>query len=179
MSAPRGYTLVELLVALALAAILFGIAIPAASGALESTRAATVESNLLASLTRALQRAAVTGTRSVLCPSRDGARCSDGPDWSGGWIAFLDRDGDRERDLEETLLCAEPALPGRVRLRSSTGRTRIVFQGNGGNAGSNVTFTLCDGRGPTRARSLVLSNTGRLRHGTPSAASVAATCVND
>ena len=46
-----------------------------------------------------------------------------------------------------------------------------------GNAGSNVTFTLCDGRGASHARTLVLSNAGRLRHGVPSAAGIAATCV--
>jgi type IV fimbrial biogenesis protein FimT len=53
-----------------------------------------------------------------------------------------------------------------------------VFQGNGGNAGSNVTFTLCDGRGPGRAKTLVLSNQGRFRHGTPSPAALAATCAS-
>jgi type IV fimbrial biogenesis protein FimT len=40
----------------------------------------------------------------------------------------------------------------------------------GGNAGSNATFTLCDRRGARGAVALVLSNGGRLRAGTPSAA---------
>jgi type IV fimbrial biogenesis protein FimT len=177
MNASRGYTLIELMIAVAIAAVLGAVALPAFSGALEASRSSSVETSLLASLTRSIHRAAITGTRSVLCPSLDGAQCSDGPDWSGGWIAFLDRNGDRERGLDETLLLSEPALPGKVRLRTSVGRTRIVFQGNGGNAGSNVTFTLCDGRGPARARTLVLNNVGRLRHGTPSAESAAAACA--
>jgi type IV fimbrial biogenesis protein FimT len=62
------------------------------------------------------------------------------------------------------------ALGGRVHLRSTTGRTRLVFQPNGGNAGSNVTFTLCDGRGPAKAVTLVLANSGRLRTGQPTEA---------
>ena len=45
-----------------------------------------------------------------------------------------------------------------------------MFQPNGGNVGSNVTFTLCDGRGVEKAVTLVLANNGRLRSGTPSAA---------
>lgn len=175
----RGFTLMELLIALAIVGILASVAIPAFSGAMEAARSASTEANLLASLTRSIERAALTGTRSVLCPSIDAFACSSGPDWSGGWIAFLDRDGDRERNASESLIVTESALPGNVRLRTSVGRTRIVFQGNGGNAGSNVTFTLCDGRGPARAKTLVLNNEGRLRHGTPSAASVAATCPSN
>ena len=54
-----------------------------------------------------------------------------------------------------------------MHLRSTAGRTRLVFQPNGGNAGSNVTFTLCDGRGAATATTLVLANDGRLRAGTP------------
>jgi type IV fimbrial biogenesis protein FimT len=62
-------------------------------------------------------------------------------------------------------------------MRSTEGRKRIVFQAHGGNAGSNVTFTLCDGRGPAKAQTLVLNNQGRMRYGTPSAEAIALTCV--
>lgn len=174
----HGFTLIELLVTVAIALVLAMVALPAFSGALEATRAGAAEAQLLASLTRAVNRSAVTGTHAVLCPSEDGRSCRRGPDWSQGWIAFLDPDLDRERSPEEPLFASETALPGKVRLRSSSGRTRIVFQGNGGNAGSNVTFTLCDGRGAEHARTLVLNNRGGLRHGTPSAASIAATCAD-
>ena len=176
MDTSRGFTLIELMLALAVVGVLMGIAVPAVTGAMEASRSAETEMSLLTSLTRSIQRAAITGTHSVLCPSQDGIACTDGPDWSSGWIAFLDRNVNRERDAGETLIASEMALPGQVRLRSSVGRTRIVFQGNGGNAGSNVTFTLCDGRGPSRAKTLVLNNQGRLRHGTPSANALAATC---
>ena len=113
----------------------------------------------------------------MLCPSADGQACAEGPDWSRGWIVFMDRNADRERHPAETLLLAEGPLPGKVRLRSTAGRTRIVFQGNGGNAGSNVTFTLCDGRGEAHAETVVLNNRGRLRYGTPTAAAAAAACL--
>jgi type IV fimbrial biogenesis protein FimT len=64
-----------------------------------------------------------------------------------------------------------------VHLRSTEGRTRIVFQGNGGSGGSNVSFTLCDGRGPARAQGLVLANFGRLREAVPSPQNLAAACA--
>ena len=76
----------------------------------------------------------------------------------------------------ERVLRVEPALAGRVRLHSTVGRTRIVFQGNGGNVGSNATFTLCDGRGPARARALIMGNAGTLRDGVATQANLDATC---
>jgi type IV fimbrial biogenesis protein FimT len=178
MKTQRGLTLIELLIALAVLGVLFGVAVPAFSGGLEAARASDARAGLLASLMTAQGKAAITGAHGVLCPSFDGANCDDSPDWSTGWLVFLDSNGSREVEGGEQILHVQAPLSGRVHLRSTVGRTRIVFQGNGGNAGSNVTFTLCDGRGPSRARALIMSNTGGLRDDVPSAAGIAATCVN-
>lgn len=172
----NGFTLIELLVTLAILGVLLGVALPGVSGALEAARASDAKSGLLTSVMSAASKAGITGRHAVLCPSRDGSVCDASPDWSQGWIVFVDRDENRERDPEETLVFRQPRLAGKVRLRSTEGRTRIVFQANGGNAGSNVTFTLCDGRGPARAESIVLNNRSRLRYGTPSDTAIAATC---
>ena len=177
MESQRGLTQIELLLALLVAAALAGVGVPAFTGSLEGARAASARGDLLASLSTAATRAGISGNRAVLCPSRDGRHCSDDPDWSGGWLVFSDPNASRELDGGERVLRVQAPLPGRVRLRSTAGRVRIVFQGNGGNAGSNVTFTLCDGRGPSRARTLVVSNDGRLRDGAPSATGIAETCV--
>ena len=171
------FTLIELLLAVAVLGILLGFAVPGFANAMEAARAQEAKSALLASITRSISRAAITGRRAVLCPSSDGQACGEGFDWSHGWIAFLDRNANRERDAGETLLVHQQALPGKVQLHSTSGRTRIVFQGNGGNAGSNVTFTLCDGRGPAKAETVVLNNRGGLRYGTPKPEAAAAACL--
>jgi type IV fimbrial biogenesis protein FimT len=176
MKSQHGLTLIELLIAMSIAAILFGIAAPALSGAIASGRAAGVRADLLASLATAGTRSGTSGTRVVLCPTIDAENCSDDTDWSQGWLVFMDPNANRELDGGERLLHLQPPLPGHVHLRSTEGRTRIVYQANGVNVGSNVTFTLCDGRGPSRAISLVIANFGRLRDGIPGPEAVAATC---
>ena len=162
----HGFTLIEALIVLAIASVLVGVAVPAWSAAVEGAHAASTRGALLETLTRSISHAAVAGSEVVLCPG-DSSGCRDTVDWSGGWIAYADLDGNRQRGANETLLQMQPPLPGKVHLRSTAGRTRIVFQANGGNAGSNVTFTLCDGRGAAQATTLVLANDGRLRAGTP------------
>lgn len=176
MKAQSGLTLIELMIVVAMSAVLLGLAVPAFSGGLEAARSMDARSSLLSSLQSASGRAAITGVHGVLCPSLDGVACADSPDWSSGWLVFLDPNASRELEGGERILHIQPPLAGKVHLRSTVGRTRIVFQGNGGNAGSNVTFTLCDGRGPARARALIMSNVGNLRDGAASAANLAATC---
>lgn len=176
MKSQAGLTLIELLVVLAVAAALFGVAVPSFSSGLEASRASDARSALLSSLVTASNHAAIAGVRGVLCPSADGRVCDDSADWSLGWIVFLDANASRELEGGERVLRIAPALAGKVRLRTTAGRTRIVFQGNGGNAGSNATFTLCDGRGPARARALIMGNAGTLRDGVATQANLDATC---
>jgi type IV fimbrial biogenesis protein FimT len=171
----RGFTLIEAMIALAVTSTLIVVAVPACGAAMESARATSTKADLVATLTRSITHAATAGSEVVLCPGGSGG-CRNSSDWSHGWIAYADIDGNRQRGANETLLQAEPPLAGKVHLRSTAGRVRVVFRPNGGNTGSNVTFTLCDGRGLASATTLVLANDGRLRAGTPTTAAAAA-CI--
>ncbi len=173
----RGITLIELLLVLAALGIVSGIALPAFSHAFAATRSMQARSALMASVQRALAGAAVANLRTTLCPSRDGATCTTGIDWSQGWIAFVDANADRERQPGEALLSIQGALPRDVHLHSTVGRPRIEVQASGSVAGSNVTFTLCDGRGASHAQSLVLSNKSILRPEAATPEAAADTCI--
>ena len=167
-----GFTLVEGLIAMAVVAIGLAIAVPAYSNAVSATRAEAAKVDLASTLVQALNHSTLTQVQVVVCSSQNGDACNGSVDWSGGWIAFADRDGNRVHGPNETLLRRQLPLHAGTRLRSTAQRTRIVFQPHGGaTAGSNVTFTLCDQRGPAKATTLVLANSGRLRQGVPTAAS--------
>lgn len=168
-----GFTLIEAAIAMSVVGILAGIAVPALKDAGEAARSGAAKGELLASWLGGVSHAANAGSEVVLCPG-DATGCRNSVDWSHGWIAFADIDGNRSRGPNETLLKLTEPLGGNVHLRSTVGRTRMVFQPNGGNAGSNITWTLCDGRGAGQASTVVVANDGRLRTGTPTAAAAAA-----
>lgn len=171
-----GFTLIEAVIVLGVVGILLAISVPAVTDAVASTHAASVRTTLYESVVAAGNHATVTATEVVLCASADGRLCSGSQDWARGWIAFSDRDGDREHGSMEILVRRQEALRHGTRLYTTSGRTRLVFQSLGGAAGSNATFTLCDKRGPAKATAVVLANSGRIRTGKPTPAAANA-CV--
>src|SRR5690606_3064475 len=137
--------------------------------------AAEARSLLQSTLDMAMRHATVTGSTVVVCPGDAGDGCRDTYDWSSGWLAWVDLDGDRGVGPSETLLREVSALAGKVHLRTTTGRRRLVLHPHGGAAaGTNATFTLCDGRGTAKAVALVLANSGRLRTARPTPAAAQA-----
>lgn len=169
----HGFTLVEALVAVAIVVLMLLVAVPALTATAAAARSGAALGELSATVLESVRHSALAGVSVVVCPDGGTGACIDDATWSAGWIAFADENGNRTRDPGDTLLHRAGALPRGVALQSTAGRTRLVFHPNGSNAGSNVTFTLCDRRGAARATSVVLANDGRLRSttATPAAAS--------
>jgi len=173
-----GMTIVELVCVIAIVMVVATFATQGASAAINAARASNSVSNLFAALTRARSFAATAGVDVVLCPSADGHSCTDGYHWENGWIAFAATHGGSDRTDDEPLLLKQDALPRKVHLVTSARRTRVRFQPSGGNAGSNVTFTLCDGRGPKAASAYAMANSGALHTTTVDPTYVASACAN-
>ena len=170
-----GFTLIELMIAVALVAILAGIALPSYASARAAAQTLSLRNALLAALTESRNAAAFYEHDTILCPSIDGLSCSNSFEWQHGFIAAIDlNNNERVDDADRRLLYQRETKD--VRLLTSSGRKRIQFQPNGSNAGSNATFTFCDARGPTRATALVMNNRGDLREDRPSATAIAAAC---
>src|SRR5688500_10011107 len=96
MKSQRGWTLIELVAVLLILGVVCGFAASAVGGTIEASRSAAARSALLESLRSASSRAAIVGMHGVLCPSVDGLHCRNEPDWSDGWLVFLDANGSRE-----------------------------------------------------------------------------------
>lgn len=163
MNKQTGYTLIELLVTLAILGIIFAIAIPSYGSVMARANMGAAESAIFTSIYNAANFSFIGGTRAVLCPSADGISCENSFDWSRGWLVFEDKNANRERDANDRKLASFDDISPELHILTSEGRTRIAFQTGGGNFGSNAHFKLCDERSPQRSRSLFLSNTGRIR----------------
>src|SRR5689334_12707119 len=93
-----GVTLVELLLVLAVVAILFGFASNGVSAAVNASRTSNGLAHLLAALTTARSAAVNSGNDVILCPSVDGNACTSGDHWESGWIAFQALSAGSERE---------------------------------------------------------------------------------
>lgn len=83
-----GVTLVELLVTIAIVAILVAIGFPSFQSSLRSNRIATANNELIASLSLARSEAVRNARGGGVCASDDGASCSGA--WNDGWIVWQD-----------------------------------------------------------------------------------------
>lgn len=173
----RGFTLIEMLICVAVIAILCGIAAPAFGKLIGRTHAQTARSQLMAAFNEARIAAVSHEMHVVVCPSEDQRTCSDTTQWQRGWIVFADTNHNREIDEGETPLSVGQALAAGVAVTGSSGRLRIDYQPDGSARGTNATLTVCDrAGGAAEARTLVISQGGRVRYGSATSAS-AATCM--
>lgn len=104
----KGLTLIELLVALAVAAILITVGAPAMTSMLERFRAQDAVSQWRGDLVYARQVAAAYQTSVTVCPMGGTASC-DG-DWTGGYTAFIDVNSNGTLDAEDESLYQRGAI---------------------------------------------------------------------
>jgi type IV fimbrial biogenesis protein FimT len=87
---PGGFTLVELMGVVAVAAIVLTLGVPSFFTLIQNNRAVTQVNELVMALSLARSEAVRRGDPVALCPSQDQATCTDGTDWRVGWIVFID-----------------------------------------------------------------------------------------
>jgi len=88
----QGFTLVELLVTLVIASVLIGAALPRLSGVFNAFSASASAEELISTLAYARGQAVFRQEAVLVCSGTNS--CTGGNDWSGGWIVFIDGDGD-------------------------------------------------------------------------------------
>lgn len=159
--ASPGFTLVEMVVKLAVLGILLTIAVPSFLDMLENARISSHTRDFAASLylarSEALKRGAAT-----LCPSTTGSSCAGGKAWENGWIVFADANANGVVNPGETVLLVKEALAEGNTIRSGS-KTRVTYHLDGYPQGFNDSFRVCDTRGTGYAKTVVLSNAGRIR----------------
>lgn len=103
-----GFTLLELMIVVAMVAITLVIGVPSFQGIINSNRITAPANDLLAAVQSARIEAVRTGRRTVVCrsdnPDAAAPACAAvGGAWTG-WVSFVDNDGDGALDAGERLL---------------------------------------------------------------------------
>jgi type IV fimbrial biogenesis protein FimT len=171
-----GVTLIEMLFAVAILAIVCAGALPAFGNLMASSQSSNAHNALVAALNLARAQAATQQVDVAVCPSKDGSHCADSIWWQDGWIVFEDPNRDGKHDAAEHLIQVGQRQ-STIAIASSIGRKHVGFRPDGSAAGSNLTLTICDRRGKTGANTVVVNNAGRIRAGRASAKQATAACA--
>jgi type IV fimbrial biogenesis protein FimT len=162
----RGLSIVELLIALAIVAMLTAAALPAMyryAAAQDSTAAI----NQLTGAVQFSRSAAITSRRTVtLCPSANGVDCAKRDDWHLGAIAFTDQNQNGIADPEDVVMAAFPPLPSGSRAfwRSFRNKSYLSFTPSGLTSWQNGHFRFCPrDPDPRLIREIVVNPQGRVR----------------
>lgn len=137
-----GFTLVELMITIAVAGILLTVAIPSFQGYIANQRVKTDANALLMSLLHARSEAVKRNEAVSVVPSDSG--------WAGGWSVVLDSDA--------STLRSDSALSG-VTVNDG-GAGTVTFARNGRLATASPTFELCDTNNLATKRRLTIGLTG-------------------
>lgn len=165
MNSPPGFTLIELMVSVAILSILLTVAVPSYQSLMINNRLATQTNEFVTALTLARSEAIKRGSRATVCRSADQSNCSTAAgDWTQGWLVFMDGDNDGTVDTGEPVLQVHSVLPGGLTLGGNL--NYISYVGTGAtqdNDGSfqNGTVMMCHAQSG-KARSLTVNQAGRL-----------------
>ncbi len=158
--AARGFTLVELLVAMALLATLATLAAPGFGEYLRNCRRAATVNALSHAVHAARTQAAVRGGAVRLCTSTGSNACNATRDWSASLLIEADAPDGAEVVHSPLRVIQLAAEKSRQTVRSN--RDHFLFTPLVSSA-TTGTITVCDDRGSRAARAVIVSRTGRPR----------------
>lgn len=166
---PGGWTLVSLLTALAVAAVILGLAIPSFNGLLARNRLVASVNAVVGALHAARQAAVETGQPVAFCAGRPSTGC-DG-DWSQRrWLVFVDADHNGELGQAEAALLSGAIVVDDLQIKGNGPfHTAVLFMPLGSShhatgAFAAGTLRLCSQAAIGEdSADLILARSGRIR----------------
>ena len=180
----RGFTLIELMITLAIAVVLLVVAVPSFVSFQRNSQLTSLTNSLVASIYAARGEAMKTGFNAFVVPTGNGS------DWKTGWVVFVDRDRDGAFDAaNDTIVQTQIATESyfTVSGNGTAGETPsyIMFDSSGYSKTKTAGFgalTLSIARNDVsgsaaseETRRIIIASTGRLRTCKPTADSTCTT----
>ena len=99
-----GFTLIELMATVAIAAVLLVVAVPSFVGFQRNSELTSATNSFVAAVNTARGEAMKRGMNAMLVPAT-------GTDWGSGWTVFVDQDRSGGLNTGDTTVIQQPALP--------------------------------------------------------------------
>lgn len=180
----QGYTLIELMIVVAVLSLLLAIGLPRLNVFFSGNRMVTNTNALVSAISIARSEAIKSGNRVTVCKSGNAdagtPACATAGGWEQGWIVFQDTDntvGQYNASSDGRILRRQPGLDGNkttIRTADTDIQNYISFTSRGvpkaaNGAAQSGMFRICDDRGlsnaagNTIARGAILSAAGKVR----------------
>src|ERR1700722_2757820 len=131
-TAQTGFTLMELLMTIAIAAIVATIGIPSFQYVTNSNRVAGEVNGLLGDMQFARGEAIKEGQTVTVCVSTDGALCATGTTtWNSGWLVFSDPNNNQQVAPNEPVLRVQTSFTGSDTFVANNNISAITFNREG------------------------------------------------
>ena len=163
MKKENGFTLIELIVSMAIAAIVLSVGVPTFRGVILDNGMAANANRFATSINLARSSAVRYQRNAVICASANWNQatptCSTGTDWSVGWVVYVDKDRDGAIDADEIVSVAEPMDDDVTFSSGSLSSFTYDARGFVNNADN---LTICDDRTGETGRSIRINAAGRI-----------------
>lgn len=167
-----GFTLIELMVTLAVGAILLAVAVPSFRTFVQNAQVNNAADGFLAAIQRARSEAITRGDAVLLCrtadPTSNTCGTSSGEDWSPGWLMYAVRNFSGEVNFDasdanhQLISRGSPTSDGVTVTSDDHGDKWLTFGSDGTLVEAGVVaYAVCDDRGVEHGQLIVIPMIGR------------------
>jgi len=147
-----GFTLIELVITITIAAILIAIVVPSFNTIIESSKDRASRDALISAIYTGREQAISKRVKVYLCPTSNGTSCLDTTDWGSQWLVYQDGEIIIHHTSKTDLILSDEKI--------------ITFSATG-HATSN-TFKICSNTDQSSVYELTLNRMGRVSYTTAS-----------
>ena len=166
--ANAGFSLLELMVAVGIAAIVLAVGVPSFSSSIDNQRMTSATNDLVMTMNLAKSEAIKRVAYVTVCKSSNGTSCTAGSTWNEGWIVFANTGNTNLASVDpgDEIIRVFEGVHERISIAAVGGVANFLTFRPGGTIGTNVanitgTLTACDERGADFARGVTLQPSGQ------------------